>query len=715
MIDEHAEPMMDPMVPEPTGEPTKMIAREVPTPDPGVAASVKRWCDRVKAAKKFHEEAFKRMRDDMQFAVLGYDSKEWTEGDYSVNIVQRVIGQAVASMYARTPKALAKRRPRLDYVYWDGDPATIQAAMQAAMPPVDPMTGQPMLDPRTGMPAQGDPMALQILQEVQQVKQQRMMLDRQAKTLEILFNYFITEQEPNFKAQLKQMVRRTKVCGVGYTKVGFQRIMERRADITARIADFTDQLQRVETLSADLADGEIQADSADAQDLRDAIAALQEAETVIVREGVVFDFPRSPAVIPDPRTRQLKGWVGTGWIAEEIPMHPAEVKDRFKIDIGKDYTSYEPEQRERMIDPVVEGEGEQAVKGLACVWRIQDKATGTTFVVCDGYPDYLQPPAAPDVKIEQFFDLFPLTFNDIESEKEVFPRSDVHLVRHPQKEYNRARQGLREQRHANRPAYVSPSGTLEDTDKAALASHPANAVIELRGLQPGQDVKQLLQRVPTAPIDPAQYDVNPQFEDTLRVVGSSESNSFGSAGNDVTATGESIAENSRSLAQSANVDDLDEHLSAIARAAGQIMLLEMSEESVKEIVGPGAVWPNFSREQIAKELFLEVKAGSSGRPNQAAELAKRERAMPFLMQMPNINPTPIARDYLELLDIDVEDAIVEGLPSVIAMNAMAGRQATQANAPPGENPGDQGDQGGNNAPRGQQDQPGPQPAYPAPA
>jgi hypothetical protein len=39
---------------------------------------------------------------------------------------------------------------------------------------------------------------------------------------------------------------------------------------------------------------------------------------------------------------------------------------------------------------------------------------------------------------------------------------------------------------------------------------------------------------------------------------------------------------------------------------------------------------------MAKELWLEVKAGSSGRPNAAADAAKFERVYPLLVQVPGI-------------------------------------------------------------------------------
>ncbi len=148
------------------------------------------------------------------------------------------------------------------------------------------------------------------------------------------------------------------------------------------------------------------------------------------------------------------------------------------------------------------------------------------------------------------------------------------------------------------------------------------------------------------------------------------------------------------------------------------MLLEMAKESVIEIVGPGAVWPDMpqTREEIAKDVVLEIKAGSTGRPNTAAELAKLERGMPFILQLPGVNPVPITQKYLDLLGIDAEDAVVDGLPSITALNAMMSAAARQpATGNPQTNPADQGSAGAQNAPAPQENEPQGQPAYPAPA
>src|SRR3546814_16682153 len=115
-----------------------------------------------------------------------------------------------------------------------------------------------------------------------------------------------------------------------------------------------------------------------------------------------------------------------------------------------------------------------------------------------------------------------------------------------------------------------------------------------------------------------------------------------------------MAKQGRISTISANGDDLDEFLAEVARATGQLMLLELDEATAKRIAGEGAVWPALSREDVISEIFLTVKAGSSGRPNKAAEIAKRERAFQFIVQLPGSAGVAHERltDYPDLLRID---------------------------------------------------------------
>src|SRR6185436_18647460 len=164
-------------------------------------------------------------------------------------------------------------------------------------------------------------------------------------------------------------------------------------------------------------------------------------------------------------------------------------------------------------------------------------------------------------------------------------------------ELNRSRQGLREHRVANRPKTAYAEGTLSEDDLKAFRDHPVNALIGIAGLQPGQDINQVLQAVKGAPIDPNLYEVNPIFQDLMRAVGVQEADIGGTAGD--TATETSIAAASKASATGSSIDDIDDTLTGIARAAGQILLLNVAEETVKEIVGPGAMWPVLTKAEVA--------------------------------------------------------------------------------------------------------------------
>lgn len=691
------EEMIDSMVAAASpAENEKVIPRETPEPDPARAANVKAWQDRIMAAERHWGDDFKRMREDMDLAMTGQHPGWDSAQQYTANIILKHVNDKTASLYAKSPRAVAKRRQRLESAIWDGTVEAIQEAQMMAQSPDLAVQQQGVI----------------VMQEAQRVIADRKMLDRMAKTLEILFHYSLDEQ--HFKKQAKQLVRRTITCGVGYVELHYQRIMEKQPHITARIGDVTSRLDLLERLTADMADGELENESAEMEELRTTLATLQAEEEIVAQEGVVFDFPYSDEVIPCTKTRQLGDWSRTTFIVRKMTKTPDEIKESFGKDIGTAYTGYKPTNDEQRASL----EGEDAAtkaKGLVLVWYVWDKRTGNVFAICDGYPDYLKEPAAPDVQVDGFFNIIALVFNQHEHKSKVYPRSDVSLLQPMQEEHNRAREALREHRIASRPRWATFKGTLEDDDAAQLSGQAAHSVVLLNGLGPESDIEKILQRVPTAGIDQALYDTTPVFDDIQRVTGRQEAN-FGSMSGG-SATESSIAEGSRIASVNSNIDDMDDFLSEVARMFQQIALGNMGEETVKRIVGPGAVWPKLSGQEIADELMLTVQAGSSGRPNKAQELANFERGAPILLQIPGISPTWFGRKAIEKLDddtLDLDEALIEGIPSMTAMNSMAGKPSQPGTGDPGNNPDQQGQNGGQNAPSTQQNEPGPQPEYTPP-
>jgi hypothetical protein len=168
-----------------------------------VKALVKQIQARIKHDLKFHKNAFERMREDMHLAKHGAD-KDYPDGSYKANIVGRHIQQKTAGLYAKNPKATAKRRETLDFAVWDEDPQSLQMAMMAiqqaqqlmAASPPDPLTGE---SPLAEVPDELQAVLEQanaVLADWQQGMQRRKDINKIGKTLEILFAQALREQKP---------------------------------------------------------------------------------------------------------------------------------------------------------------------------------------------------------------------------------------------------------------------------------------------------------------------------------------------------------------------------------------------------------------------------------------------------------------------------------------------------------------------------------------
>lgn len=674
---------------------TTMVPREMPEPIERRRHLVARWQAAVRTAKVHWTSAFQRMREDARF-VRGHQWGSEHQDRYVANVVLRHVKQRTATLYAKNPRTVYRRRPRLASARWDGSLQTAQAATMAAAQAVQ--TGQ-MIDPNVQA----------LLMDVEQTTRQTQMIERVGQTLQMLYEYQLSEQVHPFKLMMKLTVRRALTVGVGYVKLGFQRAMQRRPDVEAKIADFSERLSTVERLSADLADEKVQMDSSEAEELRLAIQALEQEPMILIREGLTFDFPDSWTIIPDTKCRQLREFLGCEWVAQEYFLTPEEVQEIYDVDVRQGARRYGqamalPSDSTAAFTPMQHGQSSD--QSFVCVWELWHRKTGLVYHMCDGWPDFLREPGPPEIKTERFWPWYPYVLNETYAEDEIFPPSDVTLLRDPQMEINRARQGLREHRRANRPKIVTPAGMLDDEDKSKLARHPANAIIELKALAPGQSVDQVLQPMKQTGVDPNLYDTSQAFEDILRVGGAQEANLGGTG--EATATESSIAEASRQTASASEIDDLDDLLTQLARDGGQILLAEMNPETVQKIVGPGAVWPDLDREQIAAEIYLEVAAGSTGRPNKAADVQNFQTLAPIIMQIPGVNPEAFAKEAIRRLDdrLELSDFIQPGLPSIQAMN----RQTQTTAAGPGKDPNQQGGEGADNAAQPAEPGRGPRPA-----
>lgn len=669
--------------------------------DEALQSQATAWVERVKHAKTVDKikEGLKRIREDMKFAVgLQWpDQKDFEDARYVANITLRHLLQRRAALYARNPTAVAKRRETLDFRVWDGDPQKVMEAQQtlmlaqqtpgAMLPTIDGVTPNPLI-----VQIQ---QAQQLLQDYQQGMQRRQMIDRMGKSLEIVWNHQVGEQPVPFKTNMKSLVLRALTCGVGFLKLGFHRAHEYKPEDKQRVTDINEQIAALEARLDQSETGEVQEGSEELAELRQLLEKVTTNREVFSREGLDLDFPKPGSIIVDPACRQLKGFVGARWVAEEFLLTGNDISEIYGVDVASITTAvrYNGSGQRVTAEPMevpADGTEQENQTDRYLVYEIYDKHTGQTMTVCDGVSDFLVAPQTPPMQLERFWPYFTLTFNDVESEEVLYPPSDVRLMRPMQQELNLTKQRLREHRDAARPGHTASKGRLDEEDKGKLESRSAHDVVELNGLGEQDDIRRILQPIPTNPIDPNLYEVGTVMQDVYQTVGTQEAVLGGATG--ATATETSIAESSRLSTIGEAVDELDDFLTEVTKAGSHLLLSEFTPDFVKEIAGLGAVWPDTTAPEVAKDLWLEVRAGSSGRPNKAMEIQNLERLMPYIIQIPNVKPKRVLQELIERLDdrLPLEEFYEAGMPSIVSQNSMT----QPGTGDPGTDPTQQGVAGG---------------------
>lgn len=647
------------------------------------SAYVKALVASVKKDEAKWEPQFKRMRKNLAFiASLQHPGqKRIDENRMVINFVNRLVGMKVASLYARNPKAIATRRKRRDFRLWSGKQEELMQAGLACQNALNMGTMPP-------------PQAWALLQDWEKGMERREFIKNIGETFEIVYQYQIDTQEPEFKTQMKQLVWRACVCGVAYVRLNLHREYENELTTSETRVNIEDRLKEAQGILEKVQKGDMQDSNPAYERLRILVESLEhESKTYDgeLKERLVFDFPNSTAIIPDSHCRSLRDFSGCHRLAEAY-IYPIDyVNSFFGVDIkasaGVVHYNKSGQEYSSKSNPEVSKE-----KVHIKLYEIWDRDSKTSCIVCDGWDHYVRKPQPLDPCTRRFWPVFSLTFNHVETEGECdaspFPPSDVDLVRSSQIEWNRSRQELAKHRRANKPQYVAQKGALSPDDKDNIAGAESNEVIEINSID--ADVSKIIQPLNKIPLQPELYDTNPHKEDSLVTTGTQEAN-MGPAQPNVTATVGTIAEQSRNTVSASNVDDLDDLLSAMAEAGGEMIFRGFDRETITKIAGDGAVWPMTEIESFTDELYLQIQAASSGRPNKVIDAANIERLGPLIMQAAQMPPQlqksiqAIIREVVKRLDdqLDPNEFFPDPMPM---MNLMQPQQMAQPTGSPTQQP-----------------------------
>lgn len=606
-----------------------------PAPDAQERAEVKRWMERITAARKHDDEARKQYARDRRYA----------RGDSGFEVDANLIGTYIdiseSFLYAKNPDVDV--RPAKS-----AEPPSLDAMRDAAEDHVDSL--------QQAMAAATDPMAKAIRDALvaEKFKELRKRFQRRqrdnkafADTLEIVVSKLW--KDGRLKDRGRPWVGSALTVGLGVLKASWQERTAPSPQTTTRINDLMALIAQLEATRRDLAEAYGDQEDALRKQYQGELQALQaQAEPVIAR-GFVIDL------VPAEYFQVAPGYVISNhteapWNSQCIPLSLEDAKARFKLTEAQcrqatRYVARKPVMVKRDSALVVEditaeeagafqqsgGASDSEAEGgqWVMVEEIWDATSGQVFTGIHGVQGWVADPWQPTATT-RFYPFFALCLSDVDGQRH--PQSLVARSAKLIDEYNRIGSAAAEHRRRSLPGVLVQGGMLDHDNLKKVEQSRTGEITVIETTQPNTDLRAVFFPKTYAQYDAALYDRQPIINELERIWGIQEALS-GAVKTDQTATQAAIQQQGFSTRTGGRRDRMESVLGEMAQYTAEIARAQLDLADVQKIAGPDAMWPAYdAANDLANLVTVDIAAGSSGKPDTAAERASLAQTLPLLQQ-----------------------------------------------------------------------------------
>lgn len=550
-----------------------------PEISPEEKAQLKRWLDTIEQEKNLHKDLWKQIRKNRDAAAGVADT------EVKVNLHQASLETLLPILYAQDPEVQVKPARSVNQARF--------AAVRAF-----------------------------------------------STTLEIVTQNQLAGQTGTvLKTHCERIIRSVKTAGFGVLKVTFQTDTEQDPVIVRRIADVQDNLQRIACLTEQLNEGEGYGGDEEAtrKDLQDTLVALQAKVEVLKSLGVVLDIVSADDFIVPHDVSELIDYANAPWLAQRIWMRKEEAEQRFSLSSEECGTLTTYPDRDAAIDredgnkaqPVTAGNKSGEKVELVAPWEIWDRRNNMVYTILEGLATrYAKPAFAPRFTGRRFYSYFLLGMSWVDGKRE--PLSAVEMADPLVQEYNRTRSGYREHRERAIPCTLVDGGTLSQADAEKIKNRERIEMLAVDGN--GAPMANLVHVVSYPPVDQGLYDTS-VIRGELDVLYGVQDAMRGEVQQPKTATEAGIMQQGLASRTGGQRTQLESWLTEIAQYTAEVLLLAMPKQQVMEIAGEGAQWPQLSRAQIQNDVVIEIRAGSTGKPDQQKDIQNWEQLAKTLLEL----------------------------------------------------------------------------------
>lgn len=429
-------------------------------------------------------------------------------------------------------------------------------------------------------------------------------------------------KDAKLKKQAKKLLRSAFATSIGWWKLSWQE--DRRKDplIINQIKDTQDNINRLEMLRTQLDDPSAGTDH-DLQlaQLKQTLAGLETQQEITLARGLALDFVMSEdIIIIDQSIRCVTDYLRSAAMAHRVWMTSDQYETRFQQKPGSKTKTYR-----ELNGEFKSGDGEEGC--LYCVFEIWSQDDNRIYYWCDGEEGFCEEPKSPDWTGKQWFPFFGGAFNEIDGA--YYPLSDVELAEALVREYNDTREDFVRDRKDSLPVnIVRKGGSLTPDDIKNIKNRQGNDIILVEGVG-GQPITNDVFVGQLSNLKMENYDTNPSRQDMEMVLGGGDA-SRGSVLKAKTATEAEILSQGLRGRSAERQDVMEDVLNDLGCYALEILLRKMTEAEVKMIAGQDAVWPSMSIDEIFGLVSIEVRGGSTGKPDRLQEQDRWIKLMPVI-------------------------------------------------------------------------------------
>ena len=443
-----------------------------------------------------------------------------------------------------------------------------------------------------------------------------------ASTAEFMLDKVVVK-DAGLKKPAKKIIRSTFTTSVGWLKASWQEKKAADPLIENRIKDTQDNIDRVQMLLDKLEDPSAGSDhETQLAQLKQTLAGLETQQEITVAKGVALDFVMSEDIlIIDPSIRAVSDYTRSGAIGHRVWM----TADQYRSNFG--YECKKGRSYKESAGTMASSDAADKNTSLLCVWEIWSQDDNRIYYVCDGEEGFCKAPSSPEWTGKRWYPFFLVAFNEIDGS--FYPLSDIELTEKLVNEYNQNREDAVRDREACLPVnIVRKGGALTPDDVTRIANRKGSDVIMVEGVG-GQPLQNDIFIGQLGKMDPAAYDTGGARYDMERIMGGGDT-STGSITKAKTLGEAEILQQGIQSRAAERRDTLEDMLNELGPYCLEMMLRKFSEQEVKAMAGPDAVWPQMSIDDIFNLVSVEVRGGSTGKPDKLQEQDRWTKVLPII-------------------------------------------------------------------------------------